>query len=149
MLVPASWTTLDPSVELATPATGTVELAMRSAEMMNGYFNNLSVLSETLQKATRSADYARTSMILSAKQYPEFVKLRSQKVEFADGIESLISVFEAKYNLTTPKRLFVQTGRVCDTQAYIITISVDTSVEDPAKYISLIKTFSCNTSQEE
>ncbi|MBT4632488.1 hypothetical protein HOB94_00425 [bacterium] len=57
---------------------------------------------------------------------------------------SIIYIFEAKYNLDTPKIKFLQTARVCNqNKAFFFTIALPTTIKDTTKYEYLLSTFEC------
>ena len=50
----------------------------------------------------------------ASKDYLEYTKLDSKEIIIEDEEESLLYIFEAKYNMETPKLKFLQTARVCN-----------------------------------
>jgi hypothetical protein len=57
----------------------------------------------------------------------------------------MLYVFEAKYNMDTPKLKFLQTAHICSgTKAYFMTIALPTDIDDTSKYEYLLSTFNCN-----
>jgi hypothetical protein len=90
-----------------------------------------------------SKKYSEMNQIQTSKNYLEYGKISDGAILFQDDDDSRVTVFEAKYNSTTPKIKFIQTAKVCGTTVYLIHagITLDKSSEN---YIKLFKTFSCN-----
>ena len=85
------------------------------------------------------------SNVWAEKDYLNYVLLDKVDFIFNDEEESLLYVFEAKYNYDSPVLKFLQTAYVCNqTKAYFITIALPTSVTDVSIYQELLKTFKCN-----
>lgn len=76
------------------------------------------------------------------KNYFEYTTITHEPILFADEDISWITVFEAKYNSTTPKMKFLQTAKVCGPYIYMIHASI-TLDKNSDNYKSLFKTFRC------
>jgi len=124
------------------PKSGSIELALISPEVRYGFSNNLIVMKDTLNGIITSKKYAELSSIQTSKNYLEYTKLQDDLIIFSDSDESRVTVFEAKYNTSTPKLKFIQTAKVCGTQVYLIHFSIALD-KSPDAYIALAKTFSC------
>ncbi len=99
-------------------------------------------MKDTLNGIITSKKYAELSSIQTSKNYLEYTKLQDDLIIFSDSDESRVTVFEAKYNTSTPKLKFIQTAKVCGTQVYLIHFSIALD-KSPDAYIALAKTFSC------
>ncbi len=141
MQTPALWKastgTVGPS-----PRSGTLELALISPDMRYGFSNNLVIMRDSLNGIITSSRYAELSGVQSAKNYLEYNKLQDDPIIFSDTDTSRVSVFEAKYNPSTPRLKFIQTSKVCGTSVYLIHFSIALD-KSPDAYIALAKTFSC------
>lgn len=99
-------------------------------------------MKDSLNGIITSSRYAELSGVQSSKNYLEYTKLQDNPIIFSDTDESRITVFEAKYNPTTPRLKFIQTSKVCGTNVYLIHFSISLD-KSPDAYIALAKTFSC------
>ncbi|HRI36619.1 MAG TPA: hypothetical protein PK765_06225 [bacterium] len=140
--VPSAWTEV-PAKNLPTIPRGTIELAMNSREISGGFANNLTILSESLDRDTTSREYAITNNTLSTAEYIEYQKLSETEIAFVDEDTSLLYEFEARYNTTTPKIRFFQTAKICGQKAYLITVGVSLDTEGSTRYEELVKSFEC------
>lgn len=139
--VPALWKMSTGSL-FGSLKTGSLELALMSPDVRYGFSNNLIIIKDTLNGIITSAKYAELNSIQTKWNYLEYTKIQNDRIIFSDTDESRISVFEAKYNPSTPKLKFIQTAKVCGTSVYMIhfAIALDKS---PDAYIALAKTFAC------
>jgi hypothetical protein len=139
--VPSLWTASTGSAT-PTPRAGSIALALVSPDIRYGFSNTLIVMRDTLQGIITSARYAEVSTAQSSHNYLEYTKLQDDPIIFSDTDESRVTVFEAKYNPSTPRLKFIQTAKVCGTSVYLIhfAIALDKS---PDAYIALAKTFTC------
>lgn len=144
MNVPKAWTQVDQK-ELPNINNGKLELALTSAEITSWFANNLVVISEDLQTVTTSLKYSITNYIRTTWSVQEYVKLNEENFKFSDDDESKLYTFEAKYNTQTAKRKFLQTAKICDKKAYLITIGINLDNVGITKYEALLKSFSCIT----
>jgi hypothetical protein len=80
------------------------------------------ILSDDLYEETTSKKYAIVNYAYTTSSYLEFLKLKEESIEFPDKDNSILYFFEAKYNLETAKRKFIQTAKVCNKKVYLITI---------------------------
>jgi hypothetical protein len=97
---------------------------------------------DSLNGIITSSRYAELSSVQSSKNYLEYTKLQDDPIIFSDTDVSRISVFEAKYNPSTPRLKFIQTAKVCGTSVYLIHYSIALD-KSPDAYIALAKTFTC------
>ncbi len=125
-----------------TPRSGTLELALVSLDTRYGFSNNLVIMRDSLNGIITSSRYAELSSVQSSKNYLEYTKLQDDPIIFSDTDSSRVSVFEAKYNPSTPRLKFIQTAKVCGTNVYLIHFSIALD-KSPDAYIALAKTFSC------
>jgi hypothetical protein len=141
MQTPALWKantgTTGPS-----PRSGTLELALISPDTRYGFSNNLVIMRDSLGGIITSSRYAELSSVQSSKNYLEYTKLQDDPIIFSDTDTSRVSVFEAKYNPSTPRLKFIQTAKVCGTSVYLIHFSIALD-KSPDAYIALAKTFTC------
>lgn len=100
-------------------------------------------MKEKLTEAITSKKYSVVNHALTTGAYKEFVKLDEKTIVFGDKDESNLYVFEAKYNINTPKQKFIQTAKVCGDTVYLITFGLGLSTGATSKYEDLIKTFVC------
>ena len=121
-----------------------IELAVTSTTILNGFANNLLILSDDLNSFTTSKDFSMLNNIWAQTDYLDYTALESKQFTFNDEEETVLYIFEAKYNLDTPKLKFLQTAHICDqTKAYFITIAIPTTVTDTSKYEEWLRTFEC------
>lgn len=141
MQVPSLWTTNTGTV-LPIPKFGTVELALISPIVKYGFSNNLIIMKDNLDGIMTSTRYAELNSIQTVKNYLEYTKIQDDPIIFSDTDSSRVSVFEAKYNPSTPRLKFIQTAKVCGTDVYLIHFSLSLD-KSPDPYITLAKSFSC------
>ncbi len=141
MQVPALWWT-NSGVLLPTPTTGSIELALVSPDVRYGFSNNLVIMKDSLGGIISSKKYSELNNIQTTKNYMEYTKIQNDLIIFGDSDESRVTVFEAKYNPSTPKLKFIQTAKVCGTSVYLIHFSLALD-KAPDAYIALAKTFTC------
>lgn len=142
MSVPKAWTQVD-SKELPNVNHGKLELALTSTEINAWFANNLVIIGEDLQNTTTSLKYSITNYIRTTWSVQEYTKLNEEDFKFSDNDEGKLYTFEAKYNSQTPKRKFLQTAKICDKKAFLITIGINTDNSWVAKYEALLKSFAC------
>lgn len=146
MQVPKSWTAVGEK-DLPKPKSGTVAGAFTSSEITSGFANNLLILKDVLATGTdatmNSRKYAVVNQALTTGEYLEYTKLSDAKVAFSDQDESIITIFEARYNKETPKQKFMQTAKICGKNVYLLTIGLNLSSNSTDKYSEIFKTFTC------
>lgn len=123
---------------------GTIALALTSVEIVSGYSNNMHIIKEKLTEAITSKKYSIVNYAFSTGEYKEFVKLDEKTITYPDKDEANLYIFEAKYNINTPKMKFIQTAKVCGDTVYLITFGLGLTMGDTTKYEDLIKTFTCS-----
>ncbi len=141
MQVPALWSA-NTGTMTPTPKSGTLELAIVSPDVRYGFSNNLIIMRDSLNGIITSSRYAELSNVQSSKHYLEYTKLQDDPIIFSDTDASRVTVFEAKYNPSTPRLKFIQTAKVCGTSVYLIHFSIALD-KAPDAYIALAKTFAC------
>lgn len=141
MQVPALWAA-NTGALTPTPKSGTLELAIVSPDVRYGFSNNLIIMRDSLNGIITSSRYAELSSVQSSKNYLEYTKLQDDPIIFSDTDESRVTVFEAKYNPSTPRLKFIQTAKVCGTSVYLVHFSIALD-KSPDVYIALAKTFAC------
>ena len=141
MQVPTLWTN-NTGVVLPTPKSGSLELALVSPDTEYGFSNNLVIMKDSLNGIISSKKYAELNSIQTSKNYLEYTKIQDDLIIFWDTDESRVTVFQAKYNPSTPLLKFVQTAKVCGTSVYLINFSLALK-KAPDAYIALAKTFTC------
>ncbi len=143
--IPLSWKILENTEDILPKIkSGKIELAVASENIVNGFSNNLLILSDKLETFTTSKDFSMLNNVWASADYLDYRKLESKEFKFADEEVSVIYIFEAKYNLDTPKLKFLQTSHICNqTDAFFITLALPTSIQDTSKYESFLKTFRC------
>ena len=99
-------------------------------------------MADSINTPVTSKKYSELNHIQTTKNYLEYTKIQELPIAFGDSDTSLLYVFEARYNKTTPRMKFIQTAKVCGTQVYLLHISVSLD-KAPEKYIELLKTFAC------
>ncbi|MBW7954580.1 hypothetical protein H3C61_02080 [Candidatus Gracilibacteria bacterium] len=141
---PSNWNIIEKNSNiLPNPKDSTIELAVSSDELKYGFANNMLILSQNLDKIVSSTDFSILNNIGSSKEYKEYQKLESKGIEFISKEKSNLYVFEAKYNIDTPKFKYLQTGVVCKNKGYLITIALSSEIKDVSKYEEILKTFEC------
>jgi hypothetical protein len=107
--------------------------------------NNLVVLSDRTETQTTSSEYARQSMLWASREYLSMESVSEESIEFSDGGTSRLSIFYAKYNEVTERRLYFQTARICGTYVFLSTLTLEDST-DPAtfdRYREILSSFQC------
>ena len=99
-------------------------------------------MKDRLNGIITSTRYAELNSVQTSKNYLEYTKLQDDLIIFSDTDSSRVSVFEAKYNPSTPRLKFIQTAKVCGTDVYLIHFSLSLD-KSPDPYITLAKSFSC------
>jgi hypothetical protein len=139
--VPSSWEKAENTI-LPMPVRGSIALAVMSPDVRYGFSNNYIVMADSLDMPITSKKYSELNHIQTTKNYLEYTKLQELPIVFWDSDTSLLYVFEARYNKTTPRMKFIQTAKVCGTRVYLLHIAVSLD-KTPDKYIELMKTFVC------
>lgn len=145
MQIPTNWEVIE-DIEsiLPTPRAWEIELAITSTNFENWFANNLLILSENLNRLTTSKEYSMLNNIWAETDYLEYTKLESKDIKFVDWAESIVYIFEAKYNLESPRLKFLQTANICGAnKAYFMTIAIPTDVRDTSRYEYLLSSFKC------
>lgn len=145
MSLPSNWDILTNTWNvLPKPKNWEISLASSSSELKYWFSSNILVLSQKLNKQVSSLDFSILNNVWSTKEYLEYLKLESKSFDFSDWDKSNLYIFEAKYNITTPKLKFLQVWKVCGiTKAYLLTIALSTDIKDTSKYEEILKTFKC------
>jgi len=143
--VPANWKVIDDKEKILPVAKDSdIELAVVSENMVWGFANNLLILSNELNSFTTSKDFSMFNNIWAQSDYLDYKKIESKEFSFLDEELSVLYIFEAKYNLDTPKLKFLQTAHICNQdKAFFLTLAIPTSVRDISKYEYLLSTFAC------
>lgn len=97
---------------------------------------------DELRTPLTSKKYSELNYIQTTRNYLEYTKLQELPIAFSDTDTSLLYVFEARYNKTTPRMKFIQTAKVCGTNVYLLHIALSLD-KAPEKYIELMKSFQC------
>lgn len=88
-------------------------------------------------------------VVRDARYYAEFDPISTSLVTLADGQESMLHIFRAKYNTLTAGHIFLQSGALCADRAFMLTIGLHatTSEEDISRYESIVQSFGCVISE--
>ena len=145
LAIPAAWEILDDiDTLLPKPNNGDIELAANSPDTQYWFANNILILSQDINTSTSSKEFSLLNNIWVEREYSEYVKLDTKDISFANQDTSLLYIFEARYNIDTPKLKFLQTAAVChSSRAYFLTIALPISLKDISKYEDILQTFSC------
>lgn len=148
--LPTSWDVLDTTDDaLPTPSSGRIEAAVTSTKQVSGFYNNLLILSDELARFQTSKDFSIGSNIGARTEYVEYKNAQRKPFTFQDAEESMLYIFEARYNSDTPLLKFLQVGRVCNAnKGYLMTIAIPTSIQKTTQYEQLLQTFTCNIVEE-
>ncbi|MDD2871058.1 MAG: hypothetical protein PHS49_03635 [Candidatus Gracilibacteria bacterium] len=143
--VPSSWYVISDKENILPKAKdGEIELAVSSDSVVNGFANNLLILSDDLQTYVTSSEFSMLNNIGAQTDYLDYTELDSKEFTYLDEEKSVLYTFEAKYNLDTPKLKFLQTAHICDqNKAYFLTLALPTTVKDTSKYEEFMATFAC------
>mgnify|MGYP000935763099 FL=1 len=141
MQIPALWKN-NTGANIPNPKSGSLVLALISPDIRYGFSNNLIIMQDSLNGIISSKRYAELNNVQTTKNYLEYTKIQDDLILFSDSDESRVSVFEAKYNPSTPRLKFIQTAKICGTSVYLIHFSLALD-KSPDAYIALAKTFSC------
>ena len=143
--IPSNWKVIE-NVDEILPKVNEwkIELAVSSENIENGFANNLLILSDDLNTFVSSKDYSMLNNIWAETDYLDYRKIESKDFKFLDEEESILYIFEAKYNLDTPKLKFMQTAHICNQNKwFFFTIAIPTTIADTSKYEYLLSTFKC------
>lgn len=143
--IPTNWAVID-DIETILPKAkdGKIELAVTSENIVNGFANNLLILSDDLNTFVTSKDFSMLNNIWAETDYLDYKKIESKEFKFLDEELSVLYIFEAKYNLDTPKLKFLQTAHICNqNKAFFLTLAIPTNIKDTSKYEYLLSTFAC------
>lgn len=143
--IPSNWEVMnDKNNILPEPSEGKIELSAQAPEPKWGFINNILILSDDLKTFTDSSEYSMANNVWAKREYTDYLQLENKDFNFIDGTSSKLYVFEAKYNLETPKLKFLQTAYVCNPNKwYFLTIAISPSIKTIDKYETLLSTFSC------
>lgn len=143
--VPSNWSIIENKSELLPKAKDSkIELAVRANSPVNWFSNNLLILSDDITKYITSKEFSILNNIGAETDYLDYTELEAKSFKFLDEEESMLYVFEAKYNVDTPKLKFLQTAHICNqNKAFFFTIAIPKSTKDTTKYEKLIATFKC------
>ena len=145
--IPTTWQEIW-SLSLPVPKSGKIVLALRSPDKSDNLYRTLVILEDQLIGTLSSEQYARNDYQISIKKYSSFKELSEKSINFNDGTNSKLYVFEAKYNPNSPTIKFIQSSKVCQKAeknfVYNITIALPPSIDDIEKFEWLIKTLQCN-----
>ena len=143
--IPSTWSIIDDIDSILPKAKSwKIELAVTSESSVNWFSNNLLILSDDLNKFTTSKDFSILNNIWAQTDYLDYTNIESKEIVFLDEELSNLYIFEAKYNLDTPKIKFLQTSHICNAnKAYFLTLAIPTTVTDTSKYEYLLSTFTC------
>lgn len=143
--IPSNWSVIENIDEILPKAKNwKIELAVTSENTENGFANNLLILSDELNSFVTSKDYSMLNNVWAETDYLDYKKIESKDFKFIDEEESIIYIFEAKYNLDTPKLKFIQTAHICNQNKwFFFTIAIPTTIVDTSKYEYLLSTFTC------
>ncbi len=143
--LPANWKVIE-DVENILPKAkeGNIELAVASENMVNGFVNNLLILSTDIKTFTTSKEFSMLNNIWAESEYIDYTKIESKEFIFTDSEKSMLYIFEAKYNYDTPKLKFLQTAYICNqNKALFFTLAIPTTVRDTSKYEYFLSTATC------
>jgi hypothetical protein len=147
MLIPTSWQEIATS-NLPVPKSGEIKLALKSQDKTDGLYRTLVILQDELLWTISSEQYARNDYKISIKKYSSFKELSEKSINFDDGTNSKLYIFEAKYNPDSPTIKFIQSSKVCSKNernyVYNITIALPSSIDELEKFEWLVKTLTCN-----
>lgn len=121
-----------------------IDLVSVSNEVTSWFSNNLLILSQNINKVIKSDEFSIINNVWSTKDYLNYTKLDSKKIEFADKDISTMYIFEAKYNITTPLFKYLQVWKICDKKAYLLTIALSQDTKNTTEYENILKSFKCN-----
>ncbi len=146
MLIPSNWQEIWES-NLPVPKSGDILLALKSTDKSDNLYRTLVILEDTLLWNISSEQYARNDYQISIKKYSWFRELAQKSIQYQDGINSKLYIFEAKYNPDSPRMKFIQSSKICKDEntnyVYNLTIALPSSATDLDKYEWLIKTLQC------
>ena len=148
--LPSSWDVIDNDDNtLPNPSNGVIELAASSKTAKSGVKNNILILSDTLNSFTTSKEFSILNSVWASRDYVDYAQLESKKLVFSDDEESVLYVFEAKYNQDTPSLKFLQTAYVCgQNKAFLLTIAISKWTKDISRYEELFTRFNCKVKSE-
>jgi hypothetical protein len=143
--IPSNWVNLsEDKTVLPHPSSGTIVLALASAEFQNGFSNNLLILKDDLTYTTSSKEFSTLNNVWATGQYSEYEKIEEKEIIFTDKDSSILYTFNARYNDRTPKLRFLQTAHICDgKKSFFLTIALPMNITDATRYEDIMKSFQC------
>lgn len=145
MRVPKNWEILEKdNTILPSPYSWVIELAATSKLLKNNFANTLIVMSEDIPEPISSKEYSDMNYLWAEKDYHTFLDISSDIVKFWEENMSSLHIFEAKYNVDSPRLKFLQASVVCpENKGYNLTLAIPSSITDTVKYEYLLSTFRC------
>lgn len=144
--IPNKWVLIDEkSDSLPKPKSWEITLALKSNELKYWFSNNILILTQELTKNIEQKEYSMINNIWSSKDYLEYIKLDSFDINFKDTTPWFIYIFEAKYNSKTPKFKYIQSAKICQNKAHLITIALSIDTKKTTDYENIIKSMTCET----
>jgi len=144
--IPKTWPLISKDSDgVPKPSSGKIVLIASAPDAKNGFANNMVILERKIKGQTTSKQFSLAGKTNIEKQFFSYKEIESGDIKFQDEEISHISIFLAQYNRETPKAIFLQTSRICNNNAYTITLSVEKNSEDFSKYKWLISTFACKS----
>lgn len=144
--IPVIWNVITDSTNiLPKPSTWSISLAVSSDRELNGFSNNLIILSEDIKEDINSIEYSNINNVWTRNDYYQYKLLSENDIVFeTSNISSKLYIFEARYSQKTPKVNFLQTAIVCpNNKWYVITIGLSQTLTDFARYENILKSFEC------
>lgn len=142
MSVPWVWREVSPS-DIPNPRTGKLVFAYSSPTERQWYFNNLVVLEAANSLWESSLSLMQNTKVWLEASLDAFYIIEEENISFADESQWLLLIYDAKYNVSTPKLTYLQTARACGDTNYFMTISLAEKLENYDRYETLLSTFSC------
>ncbi len=147
--IPQSWDIQSDVSVFPQPHTWQIELAVVSNDASASFARNLLILSDTITKLTTSTDFMISQMVSARDTYVWYTGLDTRNINFSDGEEGIVYIFEAQYNVDTPKLKFIQTAHLCQPdQMYVMTLTLPVQVRENDRYVEMLKTFWCDYSND-
>ncbi|NUJ97639.1 hypothetical protein HGA92_02515 [Candidatus Gracilibacteria bacterium] len=143
--IPTNWVDLtQDKTALPKPSSGDIALALASSEFQNGFSNNLLILKDELNYETSSKEFSTLNNIGATEQYSEYEEVEKKEITFADKDNSILYIFDARYNDRTPKLRFLQSAHICDgKKSFFLTIALPMNITEASRYEDIIKSFKC------
>lgn len=83
-------------------------MAYRSNDPSGSFYNNIIIMSEPVREGVTSFSFVDSIVVRDSSHYDSFVPKEKKLVTLSDDQETVLHVFNARYNELTQQYLFLQ-----------------------------------------